>query len=637
MKRFSILYLGFVVAAIVSLSCNACSSPAPQHISDLPSQFITIADSVSIHYKVWDNNEPDVPKQTICFVHGFGCDVNTWDKQFEGLRDDNMRLVFIDLPGYGLSSKPHIEYTLGFFAHAVDQVLNHLNVGPAIMVGHSLGTPVCRLILLATPHISGMIDIDGVYCFYEGATAEYEAAVQEFGSSFDGDQCYDVICGFIGSLAGPDTPDEIKEYAMSTMPSTPEYVASSTMHNLINRMCWPQFALPLDVAVICTQNSGLEPDNRQKMEALYPQVDYTELTTCGHFIHMEKPELVNGKIREYASLIKQNALDDYDFAIRNIEENYAGFPYKVTDGNRSEWNNVKTQLRDSVATGGYSPQVIISDICCWFKDYHLSCTFRQFSDRFPLTRTDYNSLMSLYAPSKLSSRVDDDTWLLRFPTWMGDDVYCQWVKDAVDEYRRSGCSRLIVDLRGNSGGNDYQYSPLFELLYLQPGKIDGMLMRNTKDNLERTHSLTGDGDYWEQIKNKCESDTSAYVLIDDDEIVTREVDPARPKQTAIIIDKTVASSSEQLILDLRATAPDIRLYGKDNTLGCIDISNIRIAKLPHGPNALHIPVTVSNRLVNGVNMIDGIGIAPDVMIDIAYPDTLTDNIDTWVTWVKDNM
>lgn len=52
---------------------------------------------------------------------------------------------------------------------------------------------------------------------------------------------------------------------------------------------------------ICTQNSGLEPDNEQKMQALYSNLDYTELTTCGHFIHTEQAEMFNEKLKELIS------------------------------------------------------------------------------------------------------------------------------------------------------------------------------------------------------------------------------------------------------------------------------------------------------------------------------------------------
>lgn len=193
-------------------------------LKNLKSEYVTINDSVSIHYKTYGNGD-----KTICFVHGFGCDLNTWEKQFEGLRND-----------------------------------------------------------------------DGVYCFYDGTeTPEYVEAVQQFGHAFDGPDCEEVITEFVMSLAGPDTPQEITDYAMSVMPKTPQYVASSTMQNLVERQWWPDTPFEGRAMVICTQNSGLDPDNRQKMERLYPNLDYIELTTCGHFIQMEQAERFNEKLKRF--------------------------------------------------------------------------------------------------------------------------------------------------------------------------------------------------------------------------------------------------------------------------------------------------------------------------------------------------
>ena len=273
--------------------CIVCACTAKGSIADLRSEFVDV-DSCRVHYKVCGDGPA-----TAVFVHGFGCDMNTWENQYRELRgEDGLRMVFVDLPGYGLSGKPQAEYTLQYFADAVTAVLDEIGAGDVVLVGHSLGTPVCRQVLLSGARRGGLVDIDGVYCFYgDSVDPEYEAAVQGFASSFDGPGCRSVIEGFVQSLTGPDTPEEVTRYAMATMPETPEYVASGTMHNLVERIWWDGTRIDDPVVVICTRNSGLDPDNRDKMEALYPSLDYTELDSCGHFIQMEQPQLVNSKIR----------------------------------------------------------------------------------------------------------------------------------------------------------------------------------------------------------------------------------------------------------------------------------------------------------------------------------------------------
>ena len=290
MKKLLII---LVLAALLMVGC----SRQPQTLNEVKSEFVTIDDSINVHYKIWN---PNAELKTLCFIHGFGCDMNTWEKQFEAFRDDDVQLVFIDLPGYGKSDKPHVDYTFDFFAHAIDDVLNANNTKDAVFVGHSLGTPVCRHTLMTTDHSGALVDVDGVYCFYDDTeTPEYIEAINQFGHAFDGPDCREVITGFVSSLAGNDTPQWITDYAMSVMPETPQYVASSTMQHLVEPQWWPNAQLTMPVMVICTQNSGLEPDNELKMQALYPTLDYTELTTCGHFIHMEQVEMFNEKLKAF--------------------------------------------------------------------------------------------------------------------------------------------------------------------------------------------------------------------------------------------------------------------------------------------------------------------------------------------------
>ncbi len=307
----------FILAA-TTLFC-ACGS-IPEDIADLPSQFVALDDSTQIHYKSWGEGP-----ETMVFVHGFGCDMNAWEAQFDAFRQEkNLRLIFVDLPGFGQSSKPHVEYTLSYLSSGVKAVVDTLHSGYSLLVGHSLGTPVCRQLYFSDPsRYAGLCDVDGVYCFYpilgenptpeEQANAEaYEQAVQGFASSFDGDACRSNIEGFVQSLSGPDTPTSIVDYAMSTMPNTPQYVASSVMHNLIDHKWWSTFPFPCCVEVICTKNSGLEPDNKEKMHSLYPNSSYTELETCGHFIQLEQPDVVNERLQLLRQNFKTANIEDYD-------------------------------------------------------------------------------------------------------------------------------------------------------------------------------------------------------------------------------------------------------------------------------------------------------------------------------------
>lgn len=288
-KLFSLLICAAFLAALFS-----CSSS--KTLSEVKSRYVTRSDSVKVHYKTFGHGDP-----VLVFIHGFGCDMNAWREQFQEL-STNARMVFIDLPGYGLSGKPRTEYTLDFFADAVKEVLDKEKVSHAVLIGHSLGTPVCRQITYKYPELaSKLIDVDGVYCFYpEGQTDPAMAeAYHSFAESFNTDSLKEYIGGFVQSLCIPKTPAPVKEYAMGIMPATPKYVAYSTMKNLIMEKYWKEGIISIPTLVIASKNSDIPPDYKTIMEGLYSDMTYLELDSTGHFIMMEKPEMFNDILKKF--------------------------------------------------------------------------------------------------------------------------------------------------------------------------------------------------------------------------------------------------------------------------------------------------------------------------------------------------
>lgn len=283
------------VALLCLIAFWSCAQKSQQAFSDVESQYVTY-NGAKVHYKV-----VGAGSHVVMFVHGFGCDMYAWQKQYDAfVSDTSLTMVFVDLPGYGMSQKPEVEYTLDFFAEALKAIVDSQNIEQLVLVGHSLGTPICRRFEQLYPeYCKALCDVDGVYCLYPTSEPElgmYEAAVNGFADSFMGDSVRENITGFVYSLSGKNTPKEILDYALSTMPNTPEYVASSTMHNLIDHRYWDGSVIEVPALIVCTKNSGVEPDNKEQMEQLYTNMTYWELDSCGHFIQWEESELFNQKL-----------------------------------------------------------------------------------------------------------------------------------------------------------------------------------------------------------------------------------------------------------------------------------------------------------------------------------------------------
>ena len=114
----------------------------------------------ALHYI--DRGRKDSP--AVVFLHGITGSRRYWARKVLPL-EDRHRLIIPDLLGFGLSPKPHIEYTIDVFRDSVRSLIEELDLAdrPLILVGHSLGAlialeyaaryrpQVARMVLISIP------------------------------------------------------------------------------------------------------------------------------------------------------------------------------------------------------------------------------------------------------------------------------------------------------------------------------------------------------------------------------------------------------------------------------------------------------------------------------------------------------
>ena len=320
-------------------------------------------------------------------------------------------------------------------------------------------------------------------------------------------------------------------------------------------------------------------------------------------------------------------LADFDFAVKELETNYAGYPAIAEDPKqKNAFEQLKSSLRRQVAEDGRDGLDAIGELYAWFGDFHL---------RVGISTTPYMrkvptyESMKVYNPKATYRKITDHTFLIRFPSCMGDPTI-EWVKKSIEAYLASGCENLIIDIRGNRGGSDLMYEPYRQLLYDRRGYQDGAEVRNTPAHIAEMEDI--DIDFVQEIVRKMKTSKDEFVPLTTRyiEIAYDSISPL-PRRAALLIDASVASSGEQMVLDLRACSDRTAIYGRDNTKGCLDLSNNREVALPHTTVGLTIPMSRSYRLPD--HGVDQTGIAPDTRIPLPLPETLTDNIDEWTQWV----
>ncbi len=100
---------------------------------------------IKIHYEAWGEGAP------FLFFPETACAGDVWNRfQVPEFSRDH-RVITHDYRGTGESSRPTTQYSCEDFADDAAALLDHLNAGPAILLGHSMGGRVAMLMALKYP------------------------------------------------------------------------------------------------------------------------------------------------------------------------------------------------------------------------------------------------------------------------------------------------------------------------------------------------------------------------------------------------------------------------------------------------------------------------------------------------------
>jgi 2-hydroxy-6-oxonona-2,4-dienedioate hydrolase len=83
----------------------------------------------------------------LVLIHGMFGDFLDWEPVLEPLAQSH-RVIALDLPGFGMSSKPRREYTADFFVAVLQEFFTQLALNKIILVGNSFGGQIAILYVL---------------------------------------------------------------------------------------------------------------------------------------------------------------------------------------------------------------------------------------------------------------------------------------------------------------------------------------------------------------------------------------------------------------------------------------------------------------------------------------------------------
>ena len=101
-----------------------------------------------IHLHVYDTGE--TAKTPVLFLHGLGDEADTW-RHVLPLISATRRGIAPDLPGFGRSEKVKRKHSIPFFVDNLLELLDHLSISRAVLVGHSTGAVIAHALALHHP------------------------------------------------------------------------------------------------------------------------------------------------------------------------------------------------------------------------------------------------------------------------------------------------------------------------------------------------------------------------------------------------------------------------------------------------------------------------------------------------------
>jgi non-heme chloroperoxidase len=277
------VFIVALLALVLFASSQVLAQKAP--VAGGASQYASL-DGARIHYQNYGKGA-----EALVLIHGWTCNLDNWRDQIPDFAKRN-RVIALDLPGHGLSDKPKITYTMDLFATAVDAVMRDAKVERAVLVGHSMGTPVARQFYRKYPQKTlAIVIVDGGLRLF--GTEEMR---KNFLATFRAPYYQDAALPMFDGMIGPHMAAEGRERIRKSFLNTPHYVLLSAMEEMNDASLYRPDQIKVPVLAIMAKSPFWADDTEEFFRSIAPKLDFQMWEGVAHFLMMEKPKEFNAAV-----------------------------------------------------------------------------------------------------------------------------------------------------------------------------------------------------------------------------------------------------------------------------------------------------------------------------------------------------
>lgn len=263
------------------------------------------AAGVRIHYTISEPTSANANAYPVIFLQGSGPGASGWLNFRYNVADfaaNGFRVIIPDLPGFGDSGKPDLDYTLDFFANCMLEFADQLDIEKFALVGNSLGGAVSLGMALTAPERVSHLILMGCGGLEDQMT---------YFQTMKGIQAMTAV-----PLGSPEfTPAYLKE-VLQLIVYDPNHITDELIEErfrvlasqnpaAFKRMIIPNISERLkDVQAPVLAFWGAKDNfcpvtGAQTLATHCPDAEVTILSRCGHWVMIEYRELFNQRSIEF--------------------------------------------------------------------------------------------------------------------------------------------------------------------------------------------------------------------------------------------------------------------------------------------------------------------------------------------------
>lgn len=246
---------------------------------------------VKIHY---DEIKPKVKtsKPVLLFLHGWCSNTQSFEAQFKHFSRSH-HCIAVDLPGFGKSAKPKIEFTLTIYGEILNQFCKQMALDSPILIGHSMGGLLALEMSWQEPDMPKkiiLIDPAPIIQIKEIRQNMRQTLdnLREYGKEKQVQQMMDRF------LFRPDSDPALKEKAKQAAIQADTDAAINIWQHMIEYN--GKRAFKSAVAPIFYISGTLQQNQRPALERIQPTLTWAQVMMGSHNCHQTEYDQVNAML-----------------------------------------------------------------------------------------------------------------------------------------------------------------------------------------------------------------------------------------------------------------------------------------------------------------------------------------------------